>query len=77
MAKIQALSITDDIVEFLISQLEKLPSCTQEVLNVAACIGNKFDIKDIAIFHQKSERDTTADLWTALVEGLIFTGRKL
>lgn len=71
LAKIQALSITDDVVNFLIFQLEKLPRDTQKVLKIAACIGNKFDIKDLAIFYQKSERDTAADLWTGLVEGLI------
>ncbi|MDF5716896.1 MAG: ATP-binding protein, partial [Rhizonema sp. NSF051] len=71
IAKVQTLYITDDVVEFLILQLEKLPSYTQEVLKTAACIGNQFDLQAVAIVHQKSMGDTAADLWTALVEGLI------
>ncbi|MDF5732456.1 MAG: ATP-binding protein, partial [Rhizonema sp. PD38] len=71
ITKVQTLSITDDVVEFLILQLEKLPSCAQEVLKIAACIGNQFDLQALAIAHQKSMVHTAADLWTALVEGLI------
>ncbi len=71
LAKLKALSLTDDVVEFMVLQLEKLPRHTHEVLKLAACIGNQFDLKALAIVHQKSEIDTAADLWTALTEGLV------
>jgi len=71
VAKIKTLSLTDNVVEFMALQLERLPRQTHEVLKLAACIGNQFDLKALAIVHQKSEVDTAADLWTALTEGLV------
>jgi predicted ATPase/signal transduction histidine kinase/tRNA A-37 threonylcarbamoyl transferase component Bud32 len=69
--KVKAIALTDDIVEFMALQLEKLPSQTQTVLTLAACIGNKFDLKTLAIIYEKSEVDTAADLWQSLIDGLV------
>ncbi|MEH2241377.1 hypothetical protein [Nostoc sp.] len=52
-------------------QLEKLPLATQNILKLAACIGNQFDLATLAIVSEHSEIETTADLWKALQEGLI------
>ncbi len=52
-------------------QLQKLPSETQDILKLAACIGNSFDLKTLAIVYEKSQTETAADLWKALQEGLI------
>ncbi|MFN6572130.1 AAA family ATPase [Dendronalium sp. ChiSLP03b] len=71
LAKIQALALTDDVVEFMTIQLLKLPKQTQQVLKLAACVGNQFDLKTLAIVHEESAVDTASDLWPALLEGLI------
>ncbi|KOP25401.1 serine/threonine protein kinase [Hapalosiphon sp. MRB220] len=71
LAKIMTLSLTDDVVEFMAMQLEKLPRHTQEILKLAACIGNQFDIKTLSIVYEKNAIDTASDLWTALHEGLV------
>jgi predicted ATPase/signal transduction histidine kinase/tRNA A-37 threonylcarbamoyl transferase component Bud32 len=68
---IQNLSLTDDVVEFMGIQIEKLPINAQNVLKISACIGNEFDLKTLAIVHEKSVLDTASDLWQALLEGLI------
>ncbi|NQE37513.1 Sensor protein ZraS [Microcoleus sp. IPMA8] len=52
-------------------QLRKLPPSTQQILQLAACIGNQFDLATLAIVSEKSEIETSADLWKALQEGLI------
>ncbi|MBE9104799.1 serine/threonine-protein kinase PknK, partial [Nostoc cf. edaphicum LEGE 07299] len=39
-----SLALTDDVVEFMAQQLQKLPDITQNVLKLAACIGNQFDL---------------------------------
>jgi predicted ATPase/tRNA A-37 threonylcarbamoyl transferase component Bud32 len=69
--KIQDLALTDDVVEFMALQIEKLPKMTQDVLKLAACIGNEFDLKTLAIVHEKSVVDTASDIWKALHEGII------
>jgi predicted ATPase/signal transduction histidine kinase len=71
LAKVKAVTFTENVVEFMALQIEKLPQETQSVLKLAACIGNQFDLKTLAIVHQKSEAETEDDLWTALLEGLI------
>jgi predicted ATPase/signal transduction histidine kinase len=70
--QVKALALTDDVVEFMALQLMKLPSHTQKVLKLAACIGNEFDLKTLAIIHEESAVDTASDLWQALIEGLVF-----
>jgi predicted ATPase/signal transduction histidine kinase/tRNA A-37 threonylcarbamoyl transferase component Bud32 len=74
---IQALALTDDVVEFMAQQIEKLPIITQEVLKLAACIGNEFDLKTLAIVHDKSVIDTASDLWIALHEGIVLPQTEL
>ncbi|MDB9375452.1 trifunctional serine/threonine-protein kinase/ATP-binding protein/sensor histidine kinase [Nodularia sphaerocarpa] len=71
LAQIKALSITDDVVEFMAMQLQKLPKKTQNVLKLAACMGNQFDLATLAIVSQNSAAEAAADLWKALQEGLI------
>ncbi|MDY6806616.1 MAG: AAA family ATPase [Cyanobacteriota bacterium] len=71
LAKVQALSLTSDVVEFMAGQLQKLPGATGEVLKRAACIGNQFDLETLAIAMEKSVPETAGDLWKALQAGLI------
>jgi predicted ATPase/signal transduction histidine kinase len=74
IAKVKALTLTNNVVEFMAIQIEKLPKPTQEALKLAACIGSTFDLKALAIVHQKNEIDTAADLWISLIEGLVLPG---
>jgi predicted ATPase/signal transduction histidine kinase len=71
LAKVRALAITDDVVEFIALQLQKLPIATQSGLKLAACIGAQFDLATLAIVSEKSLEETAADLWKALQEGLV------
>ncbi|MFK8183406.1 MAG: AAA family ATPase [Phormidesmis sp.] len=45
---IQRLILTDDVVEFMVGRLQKLPKSTQQVLKLAACIGNQFELATLA-----------------------------
>ncbi len=71
IARVRRRAVTDDVVEFMALQLQKLPVETQEVLKLAACIGNQFDLATLAIVSEKSEIETASNLWRALQEGLI------
>ena len=68
---VKALALTDDVVEFVALQLQKLPAATQNVLKLAACIGNSFDLLTLAIVSEQSETETAAFLWKSLQEGLV------
>ncbi|MEH2065068.1 MAG: ATP-binding sensor histidine kinase [Nostoc sp.] len=71
LTQVKALAITDDVVEFMALQLQKLPVETQDILKLAACIGAQFDLQTLAIISKKSLEEAAADLWKALQEGLI------
>ncbi|MCW5313410.1 AAA family ATPase [Nostoc sp. KVJ3] len=71
IAQVNQQAVTDDIVVFMAKQLQRLPSSSQKVLQLAACIGNQFDLATLAIISEQSEIDTSADLWKALQSGLV------
>ncbi|MBW4513361.1 MAG: AAA family ATPase [Scytonematopsis contorta HA4267-MV1] len=71
MAAVRQLALTDDVVEFMALQLQKLSVETQGVLKLAACIGNQFDLSTLAIVSEQSPVDVATNLWKALQEGLI------
>ncbi|MEG4622953.1 AAA family ATPase [Microcoleus sp. w1-18aA5] len=71
ISKITEAALTDDVVEFMAQQLQKLPVKTQSVLKLAACIGNQFDLTTLAIVSQISETETATALWKTLQEGFV------
>ncbi|HIK07074.1 MAG TPA: AAA family ATPase [Trichormus sp. M33_DOE_039] len=71
ITQINQQALTEDVVEFMGFQLRKLPDSTQQVLKLAACIGNQFDLKILAIVSEQSVIETATYLWNALQEGLI------
>ncbi|NES64122.1 MAG: AAA family ATPase [Okeania sp. SIO2D1] len=71
LTKVQELALTDDVVEFMAGRLHKLPTATQEILKLAACIGNQFDLDTLAVVSQQSEVEVASCLWGALQEGFV------
>ncbi|NER36089.1 MAG: AAA family ATPase [Oscillatoria sp. SIO1A7] len=71
LAKVVNAALTDDVVEFMAGRLALLPIATQNLLKLAACIGNQFDLETLAIVSEQSQTEATGDLWPALREGLI------
>ncbi len=69
---IQAIGITDkNVVELVASRVEKLPKFTQDVLKLAACVGDRFSLDVLSIVSEKSPSLTANDLHSALQAGLI------
>ena len=71
IAQVRSRSLTEDVVEFMVQQLQKLSIEAQKALRLAACIGNQFDLETLAIVHEKSQLETATDLWETLQEGFI------
>ncbi|MBD2435590.1 ATP-binding sensor histidine kinase [Nostoc sp. FACHB-110] len=71
ITQVTTQAVTEDVVTFMSGQLQKLPLATQQVLQLAACIGNQFDLATLAIVSEQSEIEVAAALWKALQEGLI------
>ncbi|MCJ8283789.1 MAG: AAA family ATPase, partial [Rivularia sp. ALOHA_DT_140] len=70
--EIQAIGITDkSVVDLVANRIKKLPESTQQVLQLAACIGDKFTLDVLSIVNQKSLVSTAKELDAALQAGLI------
>ena len=71
LVQVRDAALTDDVVEFMARGLYQLENATQNVLKLAACIGNQFDLETLAIVSEQSSEDVADNLWEALQEGLI------
>ncbi len=71
LARVKALAVPDDVVEFMALQLQKLPTETQSAISLAACIGAQFDLNTLAIVLERSPEDTAMALWVGLQENLL------
>lgn len=70
--KTQAVGITElSVVELVTRNICQLPQNTQEILKLAACIGDRFKLDVLAITSEKSVAEVASDLWSALQQGLI------
>ena len=71
--QIRALNITDNVnvVELLLNKLKKLPEVSQQLLQLAACIGAEFDLETLAIVCEQSPQTVFRHLLAAIQAGLI------
>lgn len=59
--QIRERNITDNVVELLADKITYLPEETQEILKIAACIGNQFDTETLAAcLHTETRPDISA-----------------
>ena len=72
LKKIQDIKIFDsNLVELIVSNIKKLLPATQKILQIAACIGNRFDLDTLATVNQEDKLSIAKKLWQALEAGLI------
>lgn len=71
IAQILKMDITDNVVDLMASKIRNLPEMAQRALRLAACIGNTFELKTLALISEKTPLDIARDLWPGLYEGLI------
>lgn len=71
IARIKVLAITDDVVEFMALKLNRLPSSSQKLLKLAACIGADFDLNTLGLISQQSASQVALGLWNALQEEFV------
>ncbi|NSW90688.1 MAG: AAA family ATPase [Firmicutes bacterium] len=70
---IQKLQPGEDVLETLLKKLQRLPEETREIMKLAACIGNRFDLETLAAVSGKSLEETASCLMPSILEGLVLT----
>ena len=73
--QIEAKRFTDNVVALMIERMQKLPSETQQLLTLASCIGNQFDLEILAIVAEHPPDAIADTLWEAVLRGLILVGQ--
>jgi len=68
---IHAKGHSDNVVDFMVDKLNRLPVTTQKALQQLACVGNSAKISTLAAVLGMSEQETEAALWEALQLELI------
>ncbi len=69
--KLLEQEITENVVDFMVGKIRKLPPATQSILEYASCIGNQFDLRTLSIVSGELCPETARRLWPALQEGLV------
>ena len=72
---IQALKITDNVIDLMVNKLNELPEETKIIIQYAACIGNQFKLDTLALIAEKSSGEIGQQLWPALVSELILSSK--
>jgi predicted ATPase/signal transduction histidine kinase/tRNA A-37 threonylcarbamoyl transferase component Bud32 len=68
--QIQQCTITDNVVDLIVNQMQELPLATQTVLQLAACIGNQFDILTLSLLSGQPPLAIAKTLLTTLAINL-------
>ncbi len=71
LAAIQALGITDNVVELMVERMRKLPAPTQRMIELCACMGNVFDTGTLSVICEDGQAAVQARLAPAIEMGLL------
>jgi PAS domain S-box-containing protein len=71
LARIEAAAVTPNVVDLLSQVIATLPRDAQEALQVAACIGNRFELSLLAGVQNVSMDVAAEALWAPVEQGLI------
>lgn len=68
---IRNLNITNNVVELLQNDIQRLPDHVLSIMKMAACIGNRFDESTLMVIAEKSPAQISVVLEAARIEGYI------
>jgi predicted ATPase len=71
LEKVEAVGISDNVVDLLVKGLELLPAETMNILKLVACIGTQFDLKTVSLISEKSVAALGKDLWIAMEKEIV------
>lgn len=69
--KVKLQNISDNVVDLMANKTKQFTAETQELLKIAACIGNQFSSIVLGIIRKKEISEIQIDLFEALKEGFI------
>lgn len=70
-ARIRALAVSDNVVDLLVTKIKRYRPEVQELLSVASCLGNSFELRSLAIIARLPYLTVAAELAQLVEEGLL------
>lgn len=71
LQQIKDKAITDNVVDLMLGKMTQLPADTQSLIQLAACVGSRFDLELLARVAEQPFIQMTRTLWPALRDGLL------
>jgi len=68
--------ISDNVADYLIGKIQTLPEETRDLVKIAACIGNRFDVKVLAAVAEKDIEGIKDALKPAIYEEMVYVSEK-
>ncbi|OJT24542.1 histidine kinase [Archangium sp. Cb G35] len=68
---VRARGYSDNVVEFMAGRLRQLPLPTQQLLRLAACVGDAFALETVALLSRQEASEVEQGLEPALRDGLL------
>ncbi|MEZ4524315.1 MAG: AAA family ATPase [Desulfobacterales bacterium] len=69
--KIRSREITDNAVSFMSGKIRKLPPEIQNLLKLASCLGNRFELNVLSHIREGSREETNLHIFECVREGLL------
>lgn len=70
-ASIKDADYTDNVVDLMVSDIQKLPKASYQIVSLAAYIGSQFSLNILSIVSEQPPLKTFSLLWHAIQKGLI------
>lgn len=69
--KLKFTKLSDDVVDLLCYQIDKMSAACSRLIQVASCVGNRFSLHELAVAADGTTHEVAALLWSIIQTGLI------
>ena len=73
--ELQAMNITSNVADLMVTRLGELPEDTLRTLTLAACVGSRFDLATLALIAPDLQGDVSVGMRPAIEAGLVIPDR--
>ncbi len=71
LAQMDRAGVAENVAALMSAKVGRLAPRTQRMLRLAACVGDRFDLRTLATVAQLAPGEAAADLWESVEEGLV------
>jgi len=72
LSRIEEVDISDNVIDLISRRIERLSPSALELLKLASCIGNPFDLEHLSVICNQSPREIGSTLWPAVRNEILF-----